>query len=205
MAAKDRNPRARAGAQGAREPLTPPQLQRRLEEEIGRSERHGTDLCCLLVVIENVAELVRSAENERDEELSARALAYIASALGGELRRFDRIARPREGELAIVLPGADGPRGEIVARRILERVRSIKIELRGTRLPLELSVGLAVWRAQMTPQQLLERARAAAARQNGDDPIASAQAPRAEPGVDDSSAGVDESTSAPAFGRVPRS
>jgi GGDEF domain-containing protein len=204
MAAKDRNPGAHRGAQGAREPLTPPQLQRRLEEEIGRSERHGTQLCCLLVVIDNIAELVRSAEHEGGEELSARALAYIASALGGELRRFDRIARPREGELAIVLPGADGPRGEMVGRRILERVRSIKIELRGTRLPLELSLGLAVWRAQMTPQQLLDRARAAAARQNGDDPIATAEPPRAAPSMG-GGASVDAGPSAPAFGRVPRS
>src|SRR5215468_6879584 len=118
MAAKDPNVRAQAGAQGVREPLTPPQLQRRLDEEIGRAERHGTQLCCLLVVIDNIPELVRSAADEGGEELSARALAYIASALGGELRRFDRIARPREGELAIVLPGADGPSGEMVGRRI---------------------------------------------------------------------------------------
>jgi GGDEF domain-containing protein len=207
MAATDPDTRARTGAQGVPEPLSPPELQRRLEEEIGRAERHRTDLSCLLVVVENIAELARSAEDVEGEQLSARALAYIASALGGELRRFDRIARPRDGELAIVLPGADGPRGEMVARRILDRVRSIKIELQGTRRPLALSVGLAAWRAQMTPQQLIERARAAAARQDGEDPIAAdGRARGAEPGSEPGGTGEEaQSPSTTAFGRMPRS
>jgi GGDEF domain-containing protein len=151
-------------------------------------------LSCLLVVVENVDEL--------QGDLPAQTLDYIASALAGELRRFDRIGRPTVGELAVVLPGADGPDGEVVARRILERVRAIKVESEGTRHPLELSVGLAAWRAQMSAQALIARARAAAARQNGDDSPAGiegrtgAQPERAAPG-----AGAHPSGPAP-FGRI---
>src|SRR5205085_11292146 len=99
-------------------------LSERLDEEIGRAERHGTQLGCLRLVIDNLGEISR----ELGGDLPQQTLAYVGGALRRELRRFDRIGRPRDDELLIVLPGADGPRGEMVARRILERVRTIKVE-----------------------------------------------------------------------------
>ena len=63
-----------------------------------------------------------------------------------------------------MLPGADGPRGEMVARRVLDRLRAIKVEARGQREPLRISVGLAAWTANATPSTMLTRARAAAER-----------------------------------------
>jgi diguanylate cyclase (GGDEF)-like protein len=158
-----------------RSPLQAQELESRLEEEIGRCERHGTGLSCLLVTLANARELAY----EHGEDMPQRTLDYIAAALARELRRFDRLGRPREEELAIVLPGADSPRGEVVARRVLERVRTIKIESQGTRRPLELSVGLAAWSAEMSAVDLIARARAAAARQNGDD------SPRPAQGADE--------------------
>lgn len=168
MAATDRNPPGDPGRPGLPAPLPPTELERRLDEEIGRAERHGTMLSCLLVVVENIEEL--------PGELRSQTLDYISGALGAELRRFDRIGRPSAAELAIVLPGAGGPDGEVVARRVLERVRAIKVESEGTRHPLELSVGLAAWRAQMSAAALLARARAASGRQNGEEPPAGAAA-----------------------------
>jgi GGDEF domain-containing protein len=120
-------------------------------------------LSCLLIVIENLDEL----SGEQGGDLREQALAYIAGALRRELRRFDRVGMPSASELLIVLPGADGPRGEIVARRVLDRLQAIKVEARGERRPLRISVGLAAWRADATPATLLERARAAAARHAG--------------------------------------
>src|SRR6202453_1257605 len=114
-------------------------LTERMEEEINRAGRHGTPLSCLLVVIENLDELTRA----HGSELSEQTLVYVSEALRHELRRFDRVGRPSEGELAVLLPGADGPRGEIVARRALKRLRAIKIEAGGQRRPLRVSVGLA--------------------------------------------------------------
>ncbi len=83
------------------------------------------------------------------------------------MRRFDRMARPGEGELLVILPGADGPRGEIVARRALERLRTIKVEAEGARRPLRMSVGLAAWQEGLGAEELLEQARTAARRGNG--------------------------------------
>ena len=139
-------------------------LSERLDEEIGRAERHGTELSCLLVVIDNLEEISR----EHGSELPEQTLAYVGAALLRELRRFDRVGRPDGGELLIVLPGADGPRGEMVARRVLDRVRAIKVEADGERRPLRVSLGLAAWRRDTGRDDLLARARAATRVRNGE-------------------------------------
>ncbi len=139
-------------------------LKDRLEEEINRAGRHGTPLSCLLVSIEDLAELA----SRHGRELPEQALAYAGPVLMGELRRFDRVGRPSDTELLVVLPGADGPRGEIVARRVIDRLRAIKIESDGVRRALRVSVGLAAWREDLSGEQLLEQTRAAAQRERGE-------------------------------------
>jgi diguanylate cyclase (GGDEF)-like protein len=140
--------------------LSAPALKERLEEEINRAGRHGTPLSCLLVTIGNLDELSR----ELGSELPEQTLEYVGGALRRQLRHFDRIGKPSDRELLVVLPGADGPRGEIVARRVLDRLRTIKVEADGTRRPLHISVGLAAWRADLSGEDLLARTRAAALR-----------------------------------------
>jgi diguanylate cyclase (GGDEF)-like protein len=139
------------------------ELQERLREEISRAGRHGTPLACLLVTIGNLEELSRV----HGSDLSERTLAYVASALRRQLRDFDRIGRPSERELFVILPGADGPHAEAVARRVLVRLRTIKIEADGKRRPLRVSVGLAAWREGVGADDLLSQTRAAAARASG--------------------------------------
>jgi diguanylate cyclase (GGDEF)-like protein len=148
-------------------------MSERLREEVGRAERFGTRLSCLLVVIDNLDQMAR----DHGGELREQALDYVAGALRRELRCFDRVGRigrdgaeaqDPEGDLLIVLPGADGPRGEIVARRALERLHTIKIEAAGTRQPLEISVGLAAWQGDASAQAMVEHARAALCSVNGD-------------------------------------
>jgi diguanylate cyclase (GGDEF)-like protein len=165
MAAMEDNPRANPPAPDGQAWLGAAALDERLDEEIARAERHGTQLSCLLVVIENLDELA----GEHGEELREQTLGYVAKALGGELRRFDRIGRPSGQELLIVLPGADGPRGEMVARRVLDRLRAIKVEAHGARRPLRVSVGLSAWQDGGAADELLLRARAASQVANGED------------------------------------
>jgi diguanylate cyclase (GGDEF)-like protein len=156
------NPNPRIGSLPARSVvcLSAGALEERLEEEINRAGRYGTPLSCLVVVIENLGELTK----EHGSELSEQTLVYVGEALRRELRRFDRVGRPSEGELAVLLPGADGPRGEIVARRALERLRAIKVEADGERRPLRVSVGLAAWREDVDGEELMAQTRAAARR-----------------------------------------
>jgi len=165
MAASDPNLNSDPPAEGQPAVLSAPALRRRLEEEINRAERHGTSLSCLLVTIGNLDELSR----EHGGDLPEQALTYVAAALQRQLRRFDRIGRPSERELMVVLPGADGPRGEIVARRVLDRLRTIKVEADGSRRPLRISVGLAAWREALSGEDLLAHTRSAARRGIGPD------------------------------------
>ncbi len=164
MAATDTHSRSQSSPTGGQAFLDAPELGVRLQEEIHRAERHGTPLSCLLLVIENLEEIA----SEHGSELPEQTLTYVGGALRRELRDFDRIGRPSELELLIVLPGADGPRGEIVARRVLDRMRTIKVEAHGTRRPLRVSVGLASWRKDSSGMDLLTRTRAAAPRCSGE-------------------------------------
>ena len=140
-------------------------LSERLEEEINRAGRYGTPLSCLLVVIDNI----EAFSHEQGGDLPEQVFAYLARALERELRGFDRIGRPSHDELLLVLPGADGPRGEIVARRVLDRMRTIKVEADGMRRPLRVSVGLSVWRKDTSGEDLLAQARAATRREQPED------------------------------------
>jgi diguanylate cyclase (GGDEF)-like protein len=173
MAARDQNPRSDRLQPEALERLTPAAMSDRLQEEISRAERFGTRLSCLLLVIDNLEQM----SHEHGGELREQAIDYIAGALRRELRRFDRVGRIGRDvaedqdagrDLLIVLPGADGPRGEIVARRALERLRTIKIEAGGTRQPLEISVGLAAWQGDVSAEAMVGHARAAMRGVNGD-------------------------------------
>jgi diguanylate cyclase (GGDEF)-like protein len=165
MAASNSNPRSNPLPPEQIVCLSAPALRARMEEEINRAGRHGIPLSFLLVVIDNLEELSR----DHGSELPEQTLAYIAKALPRQLRRFDRIGMPSEGELLVVLPGADSPRSEIVARRVLERIRTIKVEAEGTRQPLRISVGLATWQEDLGSEDMLARSRAAAQRGNGED------------------------------------
>jgi diguanylate cyclase (GGDEF)-like protein len=140
--------------------LSAGELVARLDEEVGRAERHHTALSCLLVSLDDVEQLA----DTHGEELPAKALAYFGTALGPELRHFDRIGHATEGELLVVLPGADERRGEIVARRALGRLHAIKIDVEGQRRPLRISMGIAAWRKGQTGEQLLTLTRLAAQR-----------------------------------------
>lgn len=162
MAASDNNPSPDPPTAEIRF-LSADGLRERLGEEINRASRHESPLACLLVTIGNLEDLSR----EHGEELSEQTLVYVARALAGQVRDFDRVGRPSERELAMILPGADGPRGEVVARRALQRLRTIKVEADGARRPLRITVGLAAWQADMGAEELLEQARLAGRRSNG--------------------------------------
>ena len=171
MAASDHNPRFERLQPDSGGCPAADAMNERLREEIGRAERFGTRLSCLLVVIDNLEQMAR----DHGDELRQQAIDYVAGALRRELRCFDRVGRiGRDGaeaqdpgtDLLIVIPGADGPRGEIVARRALARLRAIKIEAGGERQPLRVSVGLAAWQEDTGGEELLAQTRAAAHQQH---------------------------------------
>lgn len=156
---------AGASSQGARQRparalrcLNQQELSERLDEEVNRAVRHSTPLCCLLLRLQDFDQIAQA----HGQELADRALLHAGETLLDELRRFDRIGRPQQDELLVVLPGAATTQGESVARRALMRLRAIKIEVQRTRRPLSVSIGIAAWRSPWSAQQLIEQARIAA-------------------------------------------
>ncbi len=144
------------------EPVPYSSLAERLSSEINRAGRHGTALSCVHFDIEELGEIARM----HGAALAEHTVAYARLALRHELRDFDQVGRAAERELLTVLPGADAPRAEIVARRLLGRLRAIKLEARdGERRALRIAVGVATWRDGMSAEALIERARAASGRE----------------------------------------
>ena len=166
MAARETTQSVTPAVPAVRPALSGAALYERLDEEISRAERYGTKLSCVLVVVDNLEEMAR----EHGNDLSEQALGYVAAALGAEVRRFDRVGRPSQGGVLVVLPGTDDTLGEIVARRLLKRLQAIKVEARGARHPLQITLGLAAWHADMSGEDLLNRTRQASRPENGEEP-----------------------------------
>jgi diguanylate cyclase (GGDEF)-like protein len=133
---------------------TSDQLVDRIEEEIARAERAQAPLSCLLVDIANLSAI----EQTHGERFAEQTLAYVGLLLRRELRRYDRVGATGKHAYLVVLPGADGPRGEIVARRALARLHAVKIETGDGRRSLPLAVGIATWRAGTDAQELIAQA-----------------------------------------------
>jgi GGDEF domain-containing protein len=144
----------------SRGPIPADVLVQRVEEEIARAERQHTTLSCLLVGLEDLQEI----QQLHGKLLSQQAVAYIGLTLRRELRRYDRVGPTNEHDYLVVLPGVDSARGEIVARRALERLRSIKVEEQDGCRVLRVIAGIATWREGQTAQELLAQAKAAAGR-----------------------------------------
>jgi diguanylate cyclase (GGDEF)-like protein len=156
---------------GPRDCLSTAEVVARLDEEVSRAGRHRTALSCLLVSLLDVEQLA----NTHGQELPAQALDYLGAALGRQLRRFDRVGSLQDGELLVLLPGADEQRGEIVARRALGRLHAVKIEVKGQRQPLRISVGVAAWSEGLSADQLLAQTRLAAQRHDHSDSLSAQQ------------------------------
>ena len=143
---RPKSARSAASRRAALNRLSESALLDRLEEEIGRAERHGTKLSCLLVVIDNVEELVR----EHGSELPSRRSPTWRARCGASCAASTASAGRATGELLIVLPGADGPRARSWPVACSSGCSTIKVEADGTRRPLQISLGLAAWRADMS-------------------------------------------------------
>ncbi len=160
MAASDDNSHEPPG--DSVELLLPCALAERVREEVNRASRHGTALSCVNLDLEELDEIARL----HGSGLAEHTVAYACLALRHELRDFDRVGRAAERELIVLLPGADGPRGELVARRLLTRLRAIKLEAHdGERRAMRMVAGVATWYRGMSAETLLDHARAAAGRE----------------------------------------
>ncbi len=113
-----------------------------LEREVARARRSGRPLSVLLLQL-----------GDSGSSSANRALPEIAALLSRLTRGTDSLCRPREHELAVLLPGTKGTG----ARQFFARVRDEASSTLAHVGPLTFSAGLVEWRPDETSESLAER------------------------------------------------
>jgi diguanylate cyclase (GGDEF)-like protein len=144
----------RARAEAGTDPITGCMnhraMRRRLDEEIGRAQRSGTPLSCLLIDLDDF----KLINDEHGHPVGDATLRGVVQALVGEFRAFDRVARYGGDEFVVILPNADLDSAAAAATRALERLRELPIPEDGGE-GVAASVGVAQWQPRMTTDALL--------------------------------------------------
>jgi diguanylate cyclase (GGDEF)-like protein len=142
--------RAEAGTDSVAGCLNHRAMRRRLHEEIGRVERSGGQLSCVIVDLDDF----KLVNDRYGHQAGDSILRQVAQALTGEFRAFDRVARYGGDEFVVILPNAGIDSAVAAAGRALERMGRVLFP-DGSR-GVSASMGVAEWQASMTEKELLE-------------------------------------------------
>ncbi len=113
----------------------------RLEEELDRARRHGTNVALLMIDIDNFKGI-----NDRFGHLTGDlVIRGVADILKRSVRRFDLCTRYGGEEFAIVMPGSGAESSASVAERIRQRIEAFRPpDTDLTDLRVTASIGMAV-------------------------------------------------------------
>jgi len=148
--------RAEAGTDAITGGMNHRAMRRRLDEEIGRAQRGGSPLSCLLIDLDDF----KQVNDLHGHPAGDAMLRDVVQALVGEFRAFDRVARYGGDEFVVILPNADLASAAAAATRALERLRELPALSEGSQ-GVSASIGVAQWEQRMTTDQLLEACDAA--------------------------------------------
>ena len=142
--------RAEAGTDSVAGCLNHRAMRRRLREEIGRAERSGGRLSCVIVDLDDF----KLVNDRYGHQAGDSILRQVAQTLMGEFRAFDRVARYGGDEFVVILPNADIESAVAAAERALEHLGQVLVP-DGSH-GVSASMGVAEWQTSMTEQELLE-------------------------------------------------
>ncbi len=145
--------------QAATDPLTGLMNRRAFkaagEMEIARSERHGYQLCGLLLDVDHFKEI----NDQRGHAAGDIVLAGLGRLLSSEIRRVDFAGRWGGEEFVVLLSGSDQQGGLGVAERIRNAIAAARIEDdAGEPIGVSVSIGLAAYCPGEGIETLLGRA-----------------------------------------------
>jgi diguanylate cyclase (GGDEF)-like protein len=111
-------------------------LLERTARAIERSRRSGQPLAALMLDLDHFKDLNDELGHQKGDE----ALAAVARALAGAVRRVDTVARYGGEEFCLLLPDSPGAQAVLVAEKLRAAVRALDVGR-----PLTVSVGVAVF------------------------------------------------------------
>lgn len=126
-----------------------------LAEELNRFRRAGCPFGILMIDIDHFKKI-----NDRFGHPAGDAvLKQLVTLVRNNLRNYDRVARYGGDELILLLPGSEAKATEVIASRLLERVRQHRFEI-GPRIsiPLTISVGGATVTSPQDKAEIIIRA-----------------------------------------------
>ncbi len=141
------------------DPLTGLWNRRRFDEELrrqlGEAERYGSRGALLFLDLDQFKDVNDSRGHRAGDDL----LTGLAILLRERLREIDVVARFGGDEFAILLPHAGAEEAEVVARDLLEVIRSHTFDAGGAPIGITVSLGIALFPDHaMTEGELLSRA-----------------------------------------------
>ncbi|MBI1892441.1 MAG: sensor domain-containing diguanylate cyclase [Burkholderiales bacterium] len=128
-------------------------LERRMQEEIGRSRRQGASLSCLYIDIDFFKKINDSIGHQAGDEV----LREVAARIKAELRLSDALGRFGGEEFIVLLVDAALPDAVMVAERIRAGVGETPIAISsGEQLNVTVSIGVAMLDSVVTAAEDLE-------------------------------------------------
>ncbi|MBI3621240.1 MAG: diguanylate cyclase [Nitrospirae bacterium] len=132
------------------------EFQRRLEDELSRSQRYGHECSLILLDIDHF----KSFNDTYGHQVGDDVLRLLGQSVRGSIRQgIDVPARYGGEEFTIILPETDAKGGLMVAERVRKRIADSGVEVQGgVKAPLTISVGVATFPADATTRPLLIQA-----------------------------------------------
>ena len=130
-------------------------LMSRLEEELERSRRQGTTLCCIILDIDHFKQI-----NDRFGHLFGDAvLKELTARIQKTIRPYDTFARYGGEEFVLIQPNIKNQECGKIAHRVLEAVRSKPFTYKDAECDVTVSMGISFSHAgKLDSQTLLKNA-----------------------------------------------
>lgn len=132
-------------------------FDRRIEEELARSQRIGFPLSLLLIDVDKF----KFVNDTFGHKAGDKVLQTVAKLMSARLRETDFIARYGGDEFVILLPGTSADDSQAVAQGFCDAVKRCGFHSQGQSVDVSLSIGIAQMQEGDTSEALFERADAA--------------------------------------------
>ncbi len=129
-------------------------FMRRLEEEMARCERNGSEAAVLMLDVDHFKRFNDQYGHMAGDE----ALEALAAELKKAMRTGDAVARFGGEEFCVLAVECDVHGAQDIAERIRECIENMHIDFNGESLRITVSIGLCMLDHRSTPKQLLDDA-----------------------------------------------